>query len=742
MNTFSTPGLQHNYTEETYLSLVKANGLALKDVPDHMRTAKVWLAALHQNPKALNCFREEERNLLMCLVAVKQDAKLLKSVPDAMKIQLIHAVGIKSIIANNYFATKYFPKDAKLREEVNEALASVKYIAIAGPSKDAEVRDAHLTYADQKKQIASFLFKKSTTMQELMTLLDEVIKGSKNNDLHLTLIGHAAETVESLGGLNYKDIVKLCEQYPGIKHLQLIGCNVAKAKKPKEEIDMVHSYIEKMKIKNALHYGLVSTFRASNNNDFQQKCLKFCANNNLHGVYVLNKTESGDYQLFSMKYDEKSQTIIEKVKDIRKPLEIQNILENHKPIKFPTSDILLPIRQKDNLLTFKELMALRDLAYEGNRFEKTHSHYKKDKKTYPFLATIHAELEDLESSFLKKLADEIKRNKTITWDISIKGPTKLVHVDTVQRNFTITKTPLYDSKKYNQSLFYHPEMRMIDYHQLQKERQHAMQHLDADNHTQAKQLKVVVTRTGRALNSWEEFALKDLQTKGLTTKMLWDRNDGGHEFDDCHYFALRCLVRDRNLTIHAALSMIDGLSSAQARGIGNGLIREDVISLHNFWHLAAMEALKVDGLTAKMLLERNEGGHEFGHTHVWALKKLMRDGDVTIHAALTVIDGLSTTQADGIAGGLVRDDVINLHNFWHISALQVLKVKGLTAKMLLERNEGGHEFCDTHYWALRKLVLDRGFTVDHALATIDGLSYQEAADAVVNQDTVRKRMRT
>lgn len=642
---------QDTLTEENYLALVKKNGLALKDVPDHMRTANVWLAALHQNAKALNCIREEERNLLMCLVAVKQDAKLLKSVPDAMKIQLIHAVGVKSIIANNYFATKYFPKDSKLREEVNEALASVKYITIAGPSHDAEVRDAHLTYADQKKQIASFLFKKSTTMQELMTLLDEVIKGSKNNDLHLTLIGHANDEVEYLGGLHFKSIANLCEQYPGIKHLQLIGCNVAKAKTPKEEIDMVNSYIEKMKIKNALHYGLVSTFRALNNKDFQQKCLKFCANNNLHGVYVLNKTESGDYQLFSMKYDEKSQTITEKVKDIRKPLEIQNILENHKPIKFPPSDILLPIRQKDNFLTSKELMALRDLAYEGNRFEKTHSHYKKDKKTYPFLATIHAKLGDLESSLLKKLGDEIKRNKAITWDISIKGPTKLVHVDTTKRNFTITKTPLYDSKKYNQSLFYHPEMKMIDYHQLQKERQHEMQRLGTGNqHTQslAKQLKVVITKAPLPLNIWQKDALESFQAYGLTAKMLLEFDENGNEFGECHYYALRSLVMDRGHTIGPALAMIDGLSSDQIRGIENGLIREDVINLHNFWHEAALVILKSSGLTAKMLLERNEGGHEFGNGHCAALRSLVLDRGFTVDAALATIDGLSSQQAEDV----------------------------------------------------------------------------------------------
>src|SRR5436190_2235577 len=113
-----------------------------------------------------------------------------------------------------------------------------------------------------------------------------------------------------------------------------------------------------------------------------------------------------------------------------------------------------------------------------------------------------------------------------------------------------------------------------------------------------------------------------------------------------------------------------------------------------------------------------------------------------------MIDGLSSTQAGGIENGLIRDDVISLHNFWHIAALEVLKAKGLTAKMLLERNEGGHKFGHEHCWALRDLVLDSGLTVSAALAMIDGLSSEQAENIknqtrehVVNQDTDRPRMR-
>src|SRR5439155_15791915 len=108
------------------------------------------------------------------------------------------------------------------------------------------------------------------------------------------------------------------------------------------------------------------------------------------------------------------------------------------------------------------------------------------------------------------------------------------------------------------------------------------------------------------LNFWQKATLEDLQAKGLTATMLWERygngEEQGHEFNDNHWCALRDLVLNKGLSIDDAFTMIAGLSSAQVGGIKNGLTREDVIHLHNFWQIAALEALKASGLTPKMLL--------------------------------------------------------------------------------------------------------------------------------------------
>lgn len=145
----------------------------------------------------------------------------------------------------------------------------------------------------------------------------------------------------------------------------------------------------------------------------------------------------------------------------------------------------------------------------------------------------------------------------------------------------------------------------------------------------------------------------------------------------------------------------------------------------NFWQNTALEYLQARGLTADMLLTRNEGGHLFREQHCYALTNWI-DRNRTITAALQAIDGLSSSQAGGIQNGLEREDVINLTNFWHITALEKLKQHGLTSTMLLTRNEGGHAFNEDHCYALTNLVENRQFSIADALHAIDGLSQEDA----------------
>jgi hypothetical protein len=127
--------------------------------------------------------------------------------------------------------------------------------------------------------------------------------------------------------------------------------------------------------------------------------------------------------------------------------------------------------------------------------------------------------------------------------------------------------------------------------------------------------------------------------------MLIMRNDGDYEFNENHCFALRNLINNRKFSVAAALSEIDGLNGSQAGGIQEGLCREDVIHLSNYWHISALERLRPYGLTAEMLLGRNEGGHRFDVDHCYLLVDLVKDHGLSVAMALAEIDGMSSDEA-------------------------------------------------------------------------------------------------
>lgn len=168
------------------------------------------------------------------------------------------------------------------------------------------------------------------------------------------------------------------------------------------------------------------------------------------------------------------------------------------------------------------------------------------------------------------------------------------------------------------------------------------------------------------------------------------------------------------------------LNEVQLQGIAKGLSRADVIQLSNTWHIYALSALKSFGLTAEMLLNRKDGGYEFDGDYYGALTSLVQYRDFTVSQALKEIEKISPNQTYFIGERMSRDDVIQLSNFWHMSALEKLKEYGLTPEMLLNRKDGGHEFDESHSDALIKLVKERGFTINQALTEIEGLSSDDA----------------
>lgn len=442
-------------TDAVCLAAVQQYGHAIIHIPKAMLTEKICLAAVTTTGTALQYVPQEKRDEAICLAALQQDASALAYVPEHMKDNIIQKLSMRSIIANNYLACRHFPLHPQITDEMNKYLSSIECIIVNDDLKEHELRDIQLTYAYKKtnknKAVVSILSEDVDI--NLNQLLDDLKNANNSNSLDLALVGHANENSSQLGGLTFVEVSDLCANNPRIQNIHLLGCNVAKAKQPKKEKEMVEAFVAKSK----LRYGMVSTLEAASEN-LQQQCLLFCKKNELDGVYVLNQTATGDYQLISMKYDKEQKTITEKVKTLpasRFPRGIKHILHGQKrPIPLPKQkNQLLPIRKKDHPLTMEELMAVRGLIEPAARFTKYHSKYKKDKSRYPFLAKIEADPTDLEGSLLQRLANDILQNQKITWDITIQGPTKALHVNNATKDFEITRTHLYTSD-YVHSGFY------------------------------------------------------------------------------------------------------------------------------------------------------------------------------------------------------------------------------------------------------------------------------------------------
>ena len=492
--------------------------MALQFVPEEKHTPELYLMAVQQNGQAcsmclkinalssyaLRRFRPYNRMASACVMFLKTSALLSyvllpfnimdrpwSSFPKASKENIIQELSIVTILKNNYLSRQYFPN--AFTEKIKQYLHSIDYIVVNNSPEVYEVGDAQLTYIHNKQNKNKTVFPIASTNAtvELNQLLQDLSKAN-NPKLHLVLIGHSTEDAIQLAGLDVKDIVDICANHKNIQDIHLLGCNAAKARKPEKERKMLEILTEKMQ---KYRYGLITAVNQTNSTDFQKKCLKFCQKNALDGVYVINKKENGDYELFSMKYDKQKQTITGKVREIpQKHVSVQILKAGGQRILFDNWEMkfnkkqMLPGRGKNNPLSFQELTQIRGLVDTVERFEKTHPKYKKDKTMYPFLAKVEAVFEDLEPSLLKRIADELRANDKINWDITLHGPTKALHVDTTQKNFKVTKTHLY-SNDYSSSLFFSGKP-IIDYEKLKNERRQEIK--QESKKTRAKQLKITI----------------------------------------------------------------------------------------------------------------------------------------------------------------------------------------------------------------------------------------------------------
>jgi hypothetical protein len=459
---------EENRTLKLCHAVVQKKGVLLKNVPKAMHSVKLFLEAVEENGLALRyVVPEESRTFDVCLAAVRKDGLALKHVPNFLRQSIIQELSVASILAKNYASRQHFPQAPHLTESIKQFLASVEYLVVSYSPENYEEYDALLTYIHNKQEKNKIVcaIASNNSKVELYELLQD-LSNAKNTKLHLVLLG---QSNKYLGGLVVSDMVDVCEKNPSIQDVHLLGCLTAKAKQPAEEKEMLIKLHEKMQNH---QYGLMTVVNASLTESFTEMCAKFCRNNDLDGVYLINKKNENTYELISIKFDTQTQKIIShKIRNIpEKHVSVQTVKNGGQHILFDHWEMSfnkkrpLPI----NSLSTHELSRIRSLIDTVERFEKTHPKYKKDKGMYPFLKKLEVLPEDLEDSLLKNLSDALRKSDKIKHNIRLHGVTRLLFVDTAQRNFKVANTNIYRSH-YRSSSFY-SKAPNINYEELKADR--------------------------------------------------------------------------------------------------------------------------------------------------------------------------------------------------------------------------------------------------------------------------------
>lgn len=156
--------------------------------------------------------------------------------------------------------------------------------------------------------------------------------------------------------------------------------------------------------------------------------------------------------------------------------------------------------------------------------------------------------------------------------------------------------------------------------------------------------------------------LGKLKIHGLTAEALLNFEassaaEGG--FQDEHSQVLCDLVIRKKFTLQDALREIKGLNWYQARGMVDGLTREDVSYLNNYWKIVALGNLKKHGLTKEMLAGFTDWYDEYGSNYCYALCRLVWDKHLAVQDALKEVEGLSLDQARNISEGRDKNQDTN-----------------------------------------------------------------------------------
>ncbi len=528
-------GLALRYVDEEfpydfYLTPVQENGFALEYVPkltsgyeavcieavkktpfavQYVRrylpyeiNKKIFLTAVSLDGLALEYIFAAQNDVDVCLAAVKNNIFSLAFVEEDLRQQLIETGQAEDYLEKNYMSHVYFPPHEKAI--VATFLARVEHIIVFNKQdlEDKELSDVRAVYANAPKRKGKIT---SIATEDLTTLLTDVqMMQEHNHKVHFFILGHANVRVEKIAGLTTSDIAKLLEDFPLINRLTLFGCKSVQAYKLEEEKEIIRKVSREKTSEPISKYGLLITKDV--NSRSPERLLKTTG---LQATFIIVLPSSDNSSNCYIKYIEKQNNEHIFIKDsallsTEDRINLQNIFTGKKALHsaFGKKLTLCTLKTDRKPLEFAELEVL-NRYFSRDKFSRTSPLYPETKTKYPFLRSIQITEDEsrrkLMPSLLQKLIREIGLNSKITHEITIKGYSNIIHVDTKEARFHVLPELSYSKGYYGLRLFSNPNQDNLDRKKLLAERKKMVDEIEMGNEngeTLAKSIKVVINVPG------------------------------------------------------------------------------------------------------------------------------------------------------------------------------------------------------------------------------------------------------
>ncbi len=443
-------------------------------------------ALAHVNPNKLS---DEKVYDEICLEAVQGDIRALQLVNEnniskETYTKLCNLVSAQDNWLAYYPLYKCLQKNNPIFEKkLREFLSTVQHIVVTENKfvGDNELQDVYSVYANHPHRKGTTIQAGKEYANELLALVKEM---NVKNNINLAFLGHANVDSADIAGVSKKKMVRFLEQFDNINRVTLLGCSTGKSLMSNKEAEIIKKTAAEKNVETVglVLFGKACHFTGKEDPRIAEFLTTIQANTKQSqvSVYMLSETDNPEiYKLVHVHGENNPLVMTKKSESILDKTAVKKLFKLNKEgqafeFKTKISDQPIWLRggKQQKTLEEKEISLLSQVFHgRKTRFDKTSPEYKLNKQKHPFLTSVKlSEAEAvslLQKSLLEDLFTCIRNSNSINRDLTIKGYTNSLQVDTHQKGLHVYRTYSYSKsyKSFNKTFFEKNE-ESIDYKKI------------------------------------------------------------------------------------------------------------------------------------------------------------------------------------------------------------------------------------------------------------------------------------